>query len=267
MSATVVSRWTGDELRARDDCDVAPARMLAADSWLVTGGRALGLERHRRRFAEAVTAGDGPGPEETEAFWRAAVVAIPREGDWFPRVELRRSRDRAEFQFRLREAPRRGTTIAVVTHDGPDPRTAPRTKGPDLEAMMRLRIAAQGRGADEAVILGPGGEVVEGSTSCLCWWADGRLHLPDPRHPRIDSVALAELRDAAARAGVEIVEADARPAELAGAELWALNALHGIRRVTRWVDGPRLAEAPERQARWTAVLAAGRQDLPIWSNA
>ena len=48
-------------------------------------------------------------------------------------------------------------------------------------------------------------------------------------------------------------------AELDGTELWALSALHGIRIVTRWVDGPELAEKPGRLATWSARLDSLRR--------
>ena len=51
----------------------------------------------------------------------------------------------------MREAPERKRSIVLATHTGRDPRNAPRFKGPDLEAMTRLRTEAQKRGADEAV--------------------------------------------------------------------------------------------------------------------
>jgi hypothetical protein len=41
-----------------------------------------------------------------------------------------------------------------------------------------------------------------------------------------------------------------------------LNALHGIRIVTAWVDGPATAEQPGRLATWRARLDALRKPLP-----
>ena len=41
-------------LEARDDCDVLPATIDAADSWLVVDGTVLALELHRGRFFDAV---------------------------------------------------------------------------------------------------------------------------------------------------------------------------------------------------------------------
>jgi len=52
------------------------------------------------------------------------------------------------------------------------------------------------------------------------------------------------------------------PESLEGCEVWALNALHGIRIVTEWVDGPATAELPGRLDAWRARLDALRKPLP-----
>ena len=52
------SLWTDRELVPRDDCDVTPARLLAADSWLVADGAVRGLDLHRERFLQATARHD-----------------------------------------------------------------------------------------------------------------------------------------------------------------------------------------------------------------
>lgn len=62
------------------------------------------------------------------------------------------------------------------------------------------------------------------------------------------------LFDLAAAIGVPIVGSSPRPAELAGLEVWAVNALHGIRPVTGWV-GADIEPGPARRAgRWQRYL-------------
>ena len=164
--------------------------------------------------------------------------------------------------FRLREAPERSRSVVLATHDGRDPRTAPRVKGPDLEAMVRLRTAVQSRGAQEAVILTPEGFVAEGSTTCLAWWRGDALAIPSDDIARIDSVTLRSVLALATALGVDILREDARPDDLDGCEVWALNALHGIRIVTQWIDGPAVAEEPGRLDAWRRRLDALRRPLP-----
>jgi branched-subunit amino acid aminotransferase/4-amino-4-deoxychorismate lyase len=271
MSAATTHRWQGGILVARDDCDVAPASILAADSWLVADGTALALELHRMRFLDAV-AESGERRERSaeidelgvDAFWDAAIATIPRTGDWFPRVELRLQHDSAELLLRLREAPVRRRSLTLATFRGADPRTEPWIKGPDLEAMTRLRTAAQQHGADEAVLLDRG-FVAEGSTTALAWWTGDAFCVPSLDLPRIDSVTLRSVLALAAATGLDVLHDSVAPEALDGCEVWALNALHGIRIVTGWVDGPTTAELPGRLDAWRARLDALRKPLPAAS--
>ena len=272
MSATTTFRWQGGALEPRDDCDVAPATILAADSWLVTEGTVLALGLHRARFVDAVAEMAERGSRTAEvdgldldAFWDAAISSIPRSGEWFPRVELRVQHDAAELLLRMRPSPERHRSLALATFEGRDPRTEPWIKGPDLEAMTRLRTEAQQRGADEAVILSPEGFVAEGSTTCLAWWTGDALCVPAIELPRIDSVTLRSVLALATATGVDVLHDKVTPEALEGCEIWALNALHGIRIVTGWVDGPATAELPGRLDVWRARLDALRKPLPAAS--
>ena len=269
MSVATSFRWHGGLLREREDCDVAAAAILAADSWLVTDGHALALGLHASRFRDAVdamAAGRNLVAEvdalDVDAFWAASIAAIPRAGAWFPRVELRLHHGAAELLFRLRSAPELRRALTVVTFHGDDPRTEPTIKGPDLEAMTRLRTDAQLRGADEAILLSPDGFVAEGSTTCLVWWTGEALSVPAIELPRIDSVTLRSVLALATATGVDVLHDTIAPGQLGGQEVWAVNALHGIRIVTNWIDGPETAEMPGRLESWRRRLVALRQPLP-----
>ncbi len=261
MSATTVYLWRDGALEARDDCDVLPASIEAADSWLVTEGTVLALELHRTRFMTSIPRGRykqlDPG-----AFWDAAIAAIPRTGDWFPRFEMRTQILRPQLLFRLRGSPDRKRSIVLATHEGRDPRDSPRFKGPDLEAMTRLRTSAQGVGADEAVLLNADGYVADGSTTSIAWWRGESLCVPADDIERIDGVTVRSVVTLANALGIEVLHESVRPEELAGLEIWALNAVHGIRIVTSWIDGPPTAEEPGRLSAWQARLDALRKPLP-----
>ena len=251
---SAVYRWHDDALQLLDYCDMTETTVEAADSWLVTDGRTLALDLHRSRFLAAAPGG--------EAFWDAAIAAIPREGDWFPRVELQSRRGARLFVLRLRSAPTLTRSVVVATHAGPDPRTRPTVKGPDLESMLRIRTAVQPLGAEEAVILSPDGYVVEGAYSSLVWWRGAILCAPAPELERIDSVTARSLLGMAAALGVETYEESVTPAELDGCEVWALSALHGPRIITKWVDGPEMAALPGRLDLWRTRLAVLRRPPP-----
>lgn len=281
MSSAALFRWAGGDLVPIDYCDPSEWVVEAADSWLTSDGSAFALSLHRDRFFAAATE-RGSGLEgftdaALESFWGAALAAIPAEGDWFPRVELQSKDGAASFLYRERAAPASAPSVTLATYRGPDPRRVPRIKGPDLGAMMQVRRAAQERGADEGVILTPDGFVIEGGTTSIVWWRGDILFGP-PEGPdweefdRVDSVTARSVFGLAAALGVETHREPATPAELDGTEVWALNALHGIRIVTSWVDtegaaasGPQLAELPGRLALWRSRREALRK--PIRSAA
>lgn len=260
MNVNSIYRWHERALSPLEYCDMTAALVEAADSWLVTDGKALALSLHRERFLRSI----GPqwaGVIDPEAFWDAAIALVPREGDWFPRVELQSRGGSPLLVFRLRSAPERTRSVIVAQYKGLEKAIAPTVKGPDLEKMQRIRTAAQASGAGEAVLLTPDGFVVEGAYSGLLWWRGEILCAPLAEFARIDSVTVRSVLTLAVALGVEVHEEAVTPAELDGVELWALNALHGIRIVTRWVDGPALAELPGRLGAWRARLEALRQPL------
>ncbi len=231
--------------------------VLAADSWLLRDGGALGLDAHRARFLRSV-----PAELDGARFWDAAIAALPRDGAWFPRLELRNVGERPELLLRVRPAPELRETVALVTHDGPDPRREPAVKGPDLERLTAVRTAAQARGADDAVLLAAGGSVAETTTANLVWWRGDVLAVPEADVPHLAGVTLGAVAALAAALGIKVRAERATPDALRGADVWALNALHGIRRVETWIDGPAVADDPARAAAWRRRLEALRRPLP-----
>ncbi|MDH6181168.1 branched-subunit amino acid aminotransferase/4-amino-4-deoxychorismate lyase [Microbacteriaceae bacterium SG_E_30_P1] len=260
MSVESIYRWRGSELEALEYCDMTETRTIVADSWLVSEGRALGLDLHRSRFFDSIPA-DATQQHDIDAFWNAAIATIPREGDWFPRVELHARSGGYRLVFRLRSAPERKRSAVLATWTGTDPRTTPRVKGPDLEALSRVRTSVQSFGADEAVILTPDGYVVEGAYSALLWWRGDILCGPPAEFDRVASVTARTVLTLAAAIGMDTHEEAVTPSELDGTELWALSALHGIRIATSWVGGPELAELPGRLASWRTRMVALRSEL------
>src|SRR4051794_10908287 len=208
------------------------APLLVADSFLLNRGSVVALDGHRERFLRSVASSQLaaiaqiPVPvAEVNAFWSAAVAALPRDGRWFPRLELVRGPDGAEYRLTVRPAPPLGRLVTLLTWDGADPRRAPTVKGPDLEALLGIRASAIERGADEAVLLS-GGAVSDATTSSIAWWRDGTLCLPADELPRVGGITERCVAAVADRAGVAVVRERRRPEELEGREVWVLNALH-----------------------------------------
>lgn len=252
---SLILRWHAGELV--EDSSFVEAAIVAADSWLVRDGAVLAIDLHRRRFLEAV-AGIADGNE----FWPAAISAIPREGDWFPRVELQSTADGVCFVLHVRPAPRRARSVLLATHHGVDPRQFPTIKGPDTKSLLAARTAVQAAGAGEAVILSRDGWVVEGAYSALLWWRGDAICVPSPELERVDSVTARTVIALATALGLDVLYESVAPADLDGLEIWAMSALHGVRIVTGWIDGPAPAELPGRLSLWRTRIDRLARQLP-----
>ncbi len=227
---------------------------LVADSLLVVDGGAVGWAMHVERFVASVER-QGGDPDVAARAAAAAPDAVPRSGAWFPRLDWPHADDADGPVLHVRPAPTRVRRARVRTAEA-DPRSTPGVKGPDLTVLGALREDARAEGADEAAIVADDA-IVDGATSAIVWWRDDALHVPSGDLPRVDSVTARQVLALAAARGVQVLERRATPASLAGAEVWIVNALHGIRGVTAWAepDGTHHELAsPERADAWHAAL-------------
>ncbi|PJJ05077.1 branched-subunit amino acid aminotransferase/4-amino-4-deoxychorismate lyase [Streptomyces sp. 2333.5] len=239
--------------------------LLAADSWLVEDGRARELPRHRDRFTAAVTAAGGPAADVVDAFWERELRRVPTSGDWFPRAEFTQEGSLApRLELRVRPAPQRTDEVRLWVSGRPDPRRIPRHKGPDLTVLGALRAEAVEAGATEALLTTRDGLLLEGATTSLLWWEDETLCTVDPALPTLPGVTRDWVLERAADLDVPVRRRRCRLPDLAGREVWCVNALHGIRPVTAWVGAgglPAPGPAP-RSGPWRAAWAAAAQPLP-----
>lgn len=224
--------------------------LLVADSFRVRvhDGRAevRGLSHHIGRFswsAHLATAGElaGVGNFLDEARFRIAV-----HGAGFPRWELWRRASDAGFELRLslRPLPELSEAIELRSASGVE-LEHPERKGPNIARLAELNHEL---GA-EALLLDADGRAVEGATTAILWWVDGELRTSSARS-RVTSVAEALAVEVAQAAGIPVRSALATPEELTVREVWAVNALHGIRPVGS-IDGTPLPEPePHRLARF-----------------
>jgi branched-subunit amino acid aminotransferase/4-amino-4-deoxychorismate lyase len=253
--------WTQGSLAETPD---APAHdeVRVADSWLVADGGVRALQLHRGRFLSGIASRTPVEADSAERFWDAAVAELPRTGEWFPRVDALQHGDRTSLVLRIRPAPALGASVRVASLESGDPRTVASVKGPDIERLGALKSDAARDDVDEPVIVSASGHIVDGATTALLWWRGDRLFAPSASLARVDSVTAKSIRLLASATGTASGEEFATPADLGGCEVWAVNALHGIRVVTSWRDGPRLGRNPRRAAAWQRRLDALVRPLP-----
>lgn len=254
VPAEILLRWDPAAGFRPPAAPAADQRPRIVDSWLVDDGRVLAFDAHVRRFAAACAGLYGIAEEQVGEFLHAAASRVPARGRWFPRAELAVADGTPSLWFRIRPAPPRGETVRLWVAGRPDGRKHPRLKGPDLDWLAARRRAAVAAGADEAVLLSPAGHVLEGSTTSILWWRGDTLCAPPRDGAILPGTTRAVLLEAARACGVRVAFEEAAPAKLDGLEVWAVNALHGIRPVTAWVNAGIRAGQATRAARWQAYL-------------
>ena len=223
------------------------ATLEAVDSWLSVNGRIRAFDAHVARFRRAVEFAHGDGDAAVNAMLEARA-ATPREGTFFPRVQY----SDGAFDLQVRPNPQLKESMALWTAPN-DPREVPGVKGPDIASLTELHRDASQHGADEAVLLSVEGHIIESGFSALCWWRGDELCYPDEDLDRVDSVTWKCVRSLAAAEGIRLQPEFSTPLDLAGTELWALNARHGIRFVHTWHGGPELGQ-PVKFASWRSRL-------------
>jgi branched-subunit amino acid aminotransferase/4-amino-4-deoxychorismate lyase len=209
---------------------------------------------HVRRFAGACADLLGIPTQETSTFVDAAVAQVPVEGRWFPRVELALDSGVPRFQLWIRPAPSREKAVRLWISKEPDRRLLPAVKGIDLNYLARLRHQARRAGADEALILSSDCRLCEGASTSILWWRADTLCAPPDAPSLLRGVTRTILWKAVRAAGLRVAFERPEALELDGLEVWAVNALHGIRPVIRWVGAPIEAGPGRRAPRWSAYL-------------
>lgn len=232
-------RWNGQELV--DISGSASIDLFVADSFLVSEGTVVDIDAHLGRFSESAHRQGLLRP--IDAFLNAVVAVLPRQGNFFPRIELT---ERGELELRIRDAPALTSTITVINATA-DPRRTPEIKGPDIPGLAKVQESAKASGADDAIILNAMGNIIDGTTTCLVWVAGEKVYQPPREFSRVSSVTVAQMEKIL---GQPLQEQPLTPSELHGYELYALNSLHGIRAVTTWIDGPTLEINTNRLEMW-----------------
>lgn len=242
--------------------DAGSAELLAADSFRVRSNahsgdaEVRGGKAHLKRFALTARAAAHHDPTlvaSLDSFLAEAVTQITAFGIGWPRLELWRSgaessENRLELRLSLRALPELGASIGLrsataigVQH--------PERKGPNIARYADLNQHLEA----EALLLDEHGYVLEGATTSLLWWEDDLLCVAASAK-RVDSITEALIVEYAQHRGARVLHANALPSDLAEAEIWAVNALHGIRPVTRLDQKPLRAPREDRLREYSSAL-------------
>ncbi|UTX51869.1 aminotransferase class IV [Leucobacter aridicollis] len=244
-----------------------PPELLVADSFRVRARSGVaevrGFQRHLERFVRSVgraRAQHRPaaaGSPDIDTFLAASLREIADFGEGFPRLELwREASGDLRYDYTLRPLPPLGESLTMRSVSLPAPPQV-RVKGPHIAAYAAL---TRQLGA-EPLLIHPDGRVREGATTSLVFWPKERESsgcvVADTA--RVESVsesilAAAALRRFAGRAQLgdgqgAFARATVTVAELSRCEVWAVNALHGIRPVSR-INDVELAHPDAERLSW-----------------
>lgn len=212
--------------------------LLVADSWLAREGRVRALQLHRKRFFSSCEQLAGLNEKDIDPFWEIALEKVPQTGCWFPRIEMAGSLKKPVFQIRIRKAPLVHQTVRLSDRRITDFRKAPRHKGPDLKEMLTIREKIVETDADEGILTTPKGFLLEGLTTSIIWWENETLCTVPPSHRILPGVTAQLIQSLATEKHTRIAHRLRKPQDLNGCEVWAVNALHGIRQAIDWKHAP-----------------------------
>jgi 4-amino-4-deoxychorismate lyase len=220
---------------ALDPLDLALVRGEAVfEAMKVYRGRPFRLDAHLARLAASARAIELALPGGLEALAARAVAAAGR-GDAILRLICTKGPDGPEsagtafaictdIPASFEEDRRRGLRLVLLT-TAADPLLAaaspwllPGVKAICYATNMAAQRAARARGADDAVLVGLGGELLEAPTASL-WWRTGQtLHTPSLELGILAGITRAVVRELAPTLGLKVLEGIFTAEDLAAAD-------------------------------------------------
>ena len=246
---------------ALDPLDLALVRGDAVfEALRVYAGRPFRLGAHLDRLARSAEAIDLPLPGDLEDLATRAVAAAGG-GDAVLRLICTRGREGSgeggpaafaictDIPGSLEEERRRGLRLVLLTTAtdplvrAASPWLLPGVKTISYAVNMAAQRAARARGADDAVLVGLGGELLEAPTANL-WWRTGHtLHTPSLDLGVLAGITRTVLRELAPGLGLKVLEGVFTAEDLAAAEeAFLSSSTREIMPVVE-VDGAPVADA------------------------
>jgi 4-amino-4-deoxychorismate lyase len=219
-----------------DPLDLALVRGEAVfEALRVYAGRSFRLRAHLDRLAASARAVDLPllgGLEELAA--RAVAAAGPGDTDVVLRLIVTRGREGegqgaafaicTDVPASYEQERRRGLRLVLLTTAADplvraaSPWLLPGVKTISYAVNMAAQRSARARGADDAVLVGLGGELLEAPTASL-WWRTGHtLYTPSLELGILAGITRAALLDLAPGLGLKVLEGVFTAEDLAAAD-------------------------------------------------
>ncbi len=165
-----------------------------------------------------------------------ATLDAAGEGDWYVRVIVTRGTGPLTYDPTTASAPlrviiaapvsvppaeryERGIAVALLEASRPtdDARAAGAKASNYLANLLAVHEANQ-KGAQEALMLGRDGQILEGASSNLFIVKDGKVRTPEPQPGILVGITRATVIAAAVEEGIEVEEGEVRPEDLYGAD-------------------------------------------------
>jgi branched-chain amino acid aminotransferase len=166
----------------------------------------------------------------------AATLEAAGEGEWYVRVVVTRGTGPLTYDPSTATAPLRviiaapvsvppaehyeqGVAVSLLHASRPtDDERASGAKASNYLANLLAVHEAKQKGAQEALVLGRRGQILEGASSNLFIVKDGKVRTPEPQPGILVGITRATVLAAAGALGIEAEEAEVRPEDLYGAD-------------------------------------------------
>ena len=165
-----------------------------------------------------------------------ATLEAAGDGEWYVRVVVTRGIGPLTYDPSTASSPlrviivapvslppaehyERGVAVALMRASRPtDDERASGAKASNYLANLLAVHEAKQEGAQEALVLGDRGQILEGASSNLFIVKDGKVRTPEPQPGVLVGITRATVLAAAAVEGIEVEQAEVRPEDLYGAD-------------------------------------------------
>ena len=165
-----------------------------------------------------------------------ATLDAAGDGEWYVRVVVTRGTGPLTYDPSTATAPlrvimvaplsvppaeqyERGIAVVLLHASRPtDDERASGAKASNYLANLLAVYEAKQKGAQEALMIGPSGQILEGASSNLFIVKDGKVRTPEPQPGILVGITRATVLAAAGFAGIGVEEAEVRPEDLYGAD-------------------------------------------------